>query len=57
MSKEKFKQGDVVQLRSGSVKMTVESVTGNGGINVVYFSKDNQLRRNQFFDDSLVKDE
>ncbi len=52
-----FQPGDVVQLKSGGPRMTVESVTGENGpviIHCSWFDKNNLLERS-FIENLLTK--
>jgi uncharacterized protein YodC (DUF2158 family) len=57
MAKAQFKAGDVVQLKSGGPKMTVNGPsTGNQQvINCSWFDKDEKLAHGDFITETLVK--
>jgi len=54
MANDEFKVGDVVKLKSGGLKMTIESIDGNV-VNCQWFDKDNALKYGYFNMDTLVK--
>jgi uncharacterized protein YodC (DUF2158 family) len=52
---ETFKNGDVVQLKSGGPKMTVNGSMANGSLHCVWFDKDLNVSNANFFSAALVK--
>ena len=52
MANEKLKTGDIVILKSGSQKMTVEGYTGNGHVICSYWDDDKPGKTN-FLEDEL----
>ncbi len=48
MSEPSFKEGDVVRLRSGGPKMTVQTYHGEGDIDVVWFDDKHQQKSGNF---------
>lgn len=57
MMENTFKVGDVVALKSGGEKMTVERVDGIFGlIDTVWFDNKKQLQRNAFATSALIAD-
>ncbi|MFO8027350.1 MAG: DUF2158 domain-containing protein [Opitutales bacterium] len=53
MSKQ-FKVGDVVELKSGSVKMTIEEITDDLGVSCVWYDG-TQPQRDAFPESTLMK--
>lgn len=54
MTNQKFKTGDVVQLKSGGPWMTVVGVE-DGEVSCTWFDKDNLLKSNEFDEETLNK--
>ena len=55
MNATTFEVGDIVALKSGGMKMTVERVDGiHGLIDTVWFDDKKQLQRNAFSPSTLV---
>jgi uncharacterized protein YodC (DUF2158 family) len=53
---DQFKEGDVVVLKSGGPKMTVNEVYLNGNLNCIYFDKEQNYKVKDFKPDSVKKD-
>ena len=47
MAEKKFQPGDVVELNSGSIKMTVWFVNNDGTVFVYYYNPDTKLIQHQ----------
>ena len=45
---EQLKEGDIVQLKSGSDLMTVERVSGDGLVHCVWFDEKNNIHTHAF---------
>ncbi len=52
MAEEQFKSGDVVQLRSGGPKMTVNDIV-SGRVECMWFSEGNKLENGRFNKEAL----
>jgi uncharacterized protein YodC (DUF2158 family) len=48
MTEHKYKVGDIVKLKSGGPKMTVESVEGGNTYLCQWFDKEDRLERGKF---------
>lgn len=48
-----YQAGDVVQLKSGGPKMTVEKTTGVKMVHCVWFDKDGNEKKGQYNEDTL----
>ena len=51
---EQLKVGDVVKLKSGGVKMTIEEIDNDGNVSCVWFDG-TQLQRGEFPEITLMK--
>ena len=49
-----FKKGDVVWLKSGGPRMTVNYKTANGSLSCVWFDENNKMCNGNFFAEALT---